>query len=436
MQTAFFSRADITPLPAPGAQPQRSAEVTTFPALDALLDEWTELFDRAECRNPFARPDFLIPWLRAFVADGDLRVTTIRDDRGVLAAVAPFYRQRVRLLPGVHVTKLELPGCGQHSQLPELAEILTLPAGRRALLRQVIEHLLATGGWDWIELSLTPTQGWFEPQWIPQQPAGQGNMVMHRGVRSCVVLPVGSGADALFGSLKRNIKESLRRARNRLARAGLEWSVEVIDRPGDELERAVGDLVRLHHARSRMPGHLTHMDYLGEAGDPEFLAEVVQPLAASGHLEANVLRVGEDTAAVLLTFRAGRATYFWLSGLDPAFWDYGCMTLLQADCIRRAASDGQAVVNLSVGPAPSKLRWSEDLEHWQDFSIVGARRRSRYAYMLHAYRRLGQTMRYALFYRNKTTPEGPSAVSLEGSPRSADSGLSGTPRQSPAEEVL
>ena len=88
------------------------------------MPEWRALYGRVGSRNPFANPDWIAPWLRAFVASGDLRVVTVRA-RDELRAVAPFYVARTRGKGVLPTMRFELPGTGIHSNLPELPEVLS-----------------------------------------------------------------------------------------------------------------------------------------------------------------------------------------------------------------------------------------------------------------------------------------------------------------------
>src|SRR5207248_3438696 len=101
----------------------------TFDDLDGLLPEWRALYGRVASRNPFANPDWIAPWLRAFLPSGDLRVVTVRA-RDELRAVAPFYVARTRGKGVLPTMRFELPGTGIHSNLPELPEVLTEVTGR------------------------------------------------------------------------------------------------------------------------------------------------------------------------------------------------------------------------------------------------------------------------------------------------------------------
>src|SRR5439155_16174787 len=90
---------------------------------------------------------------------------------GELLAVVPLHRSRIfdRPLPSSPFARVLRPlGLGRSPvEITELPEILTLdPSGKKLLpvvIRGLIDHV---DSWDWLELTLTPEQGWFDPEWI------------------------------------------------------------------------------------------------------------------------------------------------------------------------------------------------------------------------------------------------------------------------------
>ncbi len=110
---------------------------------------------------------------------------------------------------------------------------------------------------DWSEVTVPTAQGWFEPEWAYS--TGEP-VAFHRAqlARACVVLPLGGSWEATRGSLKRNLKESLRRSRNRLAKDGRPY--EVVAYIHDLDEAAVERFLTLHRQRSQHEASVTHAD--------------------------------------------------------------------------------------------------------------------------------------------------------------------------------
>ena len=369
------------------------ARFTTACALEGLLPEWTALYHATATSNPFAHPVWMATWARHFVAPDDLYVVVVRDSAGELVAVAPFYRCHIAVGPGHVAMQLHLFGAGQHASLTELPQIVIRPGLERAALRAIVGYLSErVDEWDWVELALTPEQGWVEPEWLPSDGLGRGSFALHKATRPCVVLPLPSSWEELRSGLKRNIKESLRRGANSLARAGHTWDV-VTPETTAELTRAVGALIALHGARARLQGTVRHDNYVARHADQAFLHDVARRMFTAGDLQVCLLRVDDAPTAARLLLHGHGATFLSLSGFAPAWAPYNVATTLTAACLRRAIDHDDGMVNLSSGPDVAKLRWSEQLELHQVFIMVGSRRRSRVAFALHWHLRAVYHMR-------------------------------------------
>ena len=96
------------------------------------------------------------------------------------------------------------------------------------MLRDIFRHLeINVPGWDWLEVTLAPDQGWFEPQWLPTAISREASVVIHKGSRPCVIVPLAESWAQTARTLKRNVRESIRRGTNRLARDDHSWRLAV-----------------------------------------------------------------------------------------------------------------------------------------------------------------------------------------------------------------
>jgi CelD/BcsL family acetyltransferase involved in cellulose biosynthesis len=240
-----------------------------------------------------------------------------------------------------------------------------------------------TRDWDWVELSMPPEHGWFEPDWLSGRDA-PGSFAVQAATYACVVMDLPDEPDALASALKRNVRESVRRSRNRLGRAANQVDVEILGESPASTRSAVGELFRLHRARADMAGRPAHENLIGSAAQEVFVQTVCQDLSRTGHGKVGLLKADGEAIAAVLLLRANGCVFFSASGMNPEWWDHGPMTLLQAECLRDAISAGDRSANLSIGPDVSKLRWSEKLELHNHFVIVGPRLRSQAAYAMYA----------------------------------------------------
>jgi len=355
------------------------APVRTWDQMEALMPEWEGLFSSVGVHNPLAHPGWLVAWSREYVSERDLLILVVRRG-GQLVGLAPFYRRRLGL-GRAGVTSLQLLGSGQRSRMVELPAVLTVPEDSRRVFRELFSYLDArSADWDWIEVTLAPDQGWFEPQWLGETTQERG-LVIHKGSRPCVVMRLPPDRGALLSGLKRNVRESIRRGANRLARQGHTWEM-VLPHDAATMDQALTTLIRLHRARSRTPGKASHPDYLRDDREVEFLMRAGRTLGPE-HLAPCLLHVdGEPVAGRLLMIANGTA-YTLASGFDPAWWDFGVATTLTAESIGWLIDTGCTEMNLSTGVDVAKLRWSEQVRTHEDFLVVGNGHWSRAAFALY-----------------------------------------------------
>jgi CelD/BcsL family acetyltransferase involved in cellulose biosynthesis len=350
--------------------------IRDFSALAEVRKEWATLHWDVTPGSPFEHPAWAETWAKYYVPEGDLECVAVRDraQDGSLIGFAPLYR-RHRRFAGRGATCIQPLGTGQNQALTEVVQVLSLPERTGDVLKAVLRHLESLPGWNWAQLSLGPTQGWLVPQWLDDQTKA---MIRHIKTRPCIVFDdLPSDMDGLRPRLKRNVRESVRRSRNRSAKIGGVTFRCASDMA--EIEAAVPKLVQLHRMRSSMPGKVEHPDILGGT-ESTFLAEAVRNLAVHGLARVYLAEHAGIPVAAQLVLSDARTDYVSVSGLNPEYWDLSLNTMLVFNALEQAVSQGRATLNLSTGPGVSKNRWSETVATYHDFAIVRSDRRSRWIY--------------------------------------------------------
>lgn len=350
--------------------------IETFAELESVLAEWSELHRAAGSGSPFEHPSWAATWARSFVGDGDLMSVAVRDRRGgKLVGFAPFYRRRHSSF-AAGATCVQPLGMGAGHALTEVSEILCAPGLTSKVLPAVIGHLEDVPGWNWLQLTLGPEQGWLVPQWLRDRASSS---VLHRGVRPCVLfrgLP--PTRPELVTALKRNVRESLRRGVNRTRKID-GFDLRVVSSP-DEVEEALAVVAGLHHQRAALSGKVSHSDLVADLDQQRFLRQAAGYLAADGLARVHLAAVGDRKVAGLLVMSDGSTDYVSLTGLDPVYWDLNLNTLLIFEALVAAGERGRTSMNLSTGPDVSKLRWSPEIATYHDFAVVRGDLRSQKLY--------------------------------------------------------
>lgn len=340
---------------------------------------WDALFEAQQgIANPFCAPEWVQTWYETFTAPEDRFVYTVRDGER-LVAVAPFFRSPVTASKVTLARRLQLVGAGQGGSLLEVPQILAAPGQEREALRAVVEtSLTAETGAHWAEVSVTPAMAWFEPQWVKNT---ERPIAFHRHQlsRDCVVVPLDGSWITTRSTLKRNVKESLRRSKNRLAKDGRPWTVH---QHTDTLDRAVVErFLQLHRSRALQENSSSkHPDAFADPRRREFMAAVLPRLGAQGRARILELELAGEVVASQLVLHAPGLTYIHSSGFTADVWNLGPVTFLQGEAISAAADRGERWINMSPGPNVAKLRWSEQLDVHHDFAYGAGPRSLRWRY--------------------------------------------------------
>jgi CelD/BcsL family acetyltransferase involved in cellulose biosynthesis len=335
--------------------------MTSLAEARAFTAEWAAFAEAAGAKNPFVHPDWMMPWAeRSVRSDEQIWLLAARQN-GYLVGVAPFYR---RSWASGLAHSMQPWGTGRNSDLIELPQLLLAQDQPRKVARALVGRLCAEAKlWDWALVPLEDSL-WFEPEWLPE---GGSIVVLNKVVRASVVRPIDTSGSLV---MKRNVRESIRRARNRLDRAYPgQWMVSRATSRSDILD-AFADLLSLHKARSHMAGKEMHANLLKQESSSSLLLAVLAASADRGGACIYRLLVGGNAVAALLVLRTAECSYFLLSGMSEASWEYSPVTLLQGYAIDDAIKLDHRLVNLSMGPDTAKMRWSEHVSVHPEFVLV------------------------------------------------------------------
>ncbi len=283
--------------------------------LDALKDEWRDLWERCPYATPFQSPEWLIPWWHAF-RPGRLKCLLLRE-RGRLAGFAPLYSDETGLL--------RLAGAGNSDYLDVLVE--------------------PGFGVDWIYEQARPAH--FQDL-RAESPLLRGSPPWAQVVEgeACPVLALPASVEQWKQALPRGIRRNLKRYGEKLGDVRFECS----DDPA-----WIEQLFRLHEARWRKlrdePGVLANETVV------EFHRAVVRGFAERGWLRFWIVHAGGRAAGIVYAFACRGRAYLYLGGFDPALARYGPGTLALGCAIECAIREGLREADFLRGGEKYKFEW-------------------------------------------------------------------------------
>jgi CelD/BcsL family acetyltransferase involved in cellulose biosynthesis len=386
---------------APNAGDLEVRVVVDLAAADGLAADWLELYLSSDLGNPNLHPQWVLAWYRTFVPARDVVLVTVHaGDR--LVGVAPLWR--MRLLPGrAGPSTLQLAGAGRHVLLSDTPGVLSAADTHRKVVKAVADRLTTVAGWSWLTLTLSPEQGWSDQLSVPGQ-----TCVVPRVGRTCVISELPPTVAAFESGLKRNVRESIRRSRNRLKKADSEWSLRRTQ-PGEPgFEAALVGLVALHRQRAQLAGHKRHANVFDDPRYAAFLTAAATSVAARDLMTIYTLLVGERVLAAQLVVHAPGTSMLLTSGMHPDGWDFSPMALITKEIICDEILAGRNRLNHSAGPDTGKLRWSEALVTHAEFGVVRTPLRHRTAFLAHSHLAVGAGLRREQM-RQRPAPAGAAA---------------------------
>jgi CelD/BcsL family acetyltransferase involved in cellulose biosynthesis len=342
--------------------------LTTIGEMERLAPEWRSLFDRVSDALPFVSYEWAFAWWKHLRrASGPLRDTlrlfVVRDSAGRVLAIAPMMRTEIRVA-GVCLVRILQP-IGTDPNITEVRGML-VSAGREAdVLEALARHVRQHGAGSWVQWCGIRRQG----DAVARLRAVQPTTTTKETPTFLLALP--SSWEEFRKAFPRNLRESLRKCYNSLARDSHEWTFRAVSDPS-ALRAAADRLIELHGVRAARVDTIRHRDCFEAPAARAFLHEVVALLGARGAVRAFQLEIAGEIVATRLAFVFGDRMYLYYSGYDQAWARYSVMTTVVAEALKHAIEHGIRSANLSTGPDESKMRWRPTAVDYLDERAVGS----------------------------------------------------------------
>ena len=303
------------------------------------------MFARAESATPFNTWLWMSTWWDLFGQGKALRVFVVRDGDQTIA-IAPFYAMIYRL--GPMRLRILLP-CGEGNDLTERIEMLVASSRRSDAIGQLASYLSSRRSRLWDLMMWTGVERCELPSMLRDLVCRDYQIPYE--VRS---LP-GSWTEFVTG-LNKSMRDNIKYYPRLLAHHGHAVRTHVASTP-QEIVPAIGEFLRLHHARAHLKHIPHHDDRFGEPLHQQFLHRVAPALAEAGMLRIALLAVDGINVASQITLEHAGTLYVYYSGFDPAWQQYSVGMIVTANCIQDATERGLREMDLLSGTGQFKRRW-------------------------------------------------------------------------------
>jgi CelD/BcsL family acetyltransferase involved in cellulose biosynthesis len=320
--------------------------------LERLAEEWDLLAAKTSPRVPFTSSTWALGWWRSFrraglLARDCLHAYALRDAEGRLVALAPMFLTR---RPGFGPALAhELQFFGADPYVTEWRGLVCTPERADDATKALAAHIENERPADFVQWRGLPAGS------EKQAPISNFRPQQGLGV-SVFYLDLPESWDAFRASLPRNVKESLRKCYNSLARDKHEYNLNVVSSEA-EAPRALDEFFRLHAMRADANDRLRHPDVFGDESRRAFLRAYCDAMARQNCLRIFQLVIAGQVVATRIGFLLGDEIYMYFSGYDLGWSRYSVMTTTVAEAIKWAIEQKLRIFNLSTGNDVSKTRW-------------------------------------------------------------------------------
>jgi CelD/BcsL family acetyltransferase involved in cellulose biosynthesis len=310
-------------------------EITSVDDLDSLRDDWSALCDRSPRATPFQRPEWLIPWGRAF-RPGEPWILAVRGAGG-LAALAPLL-----VYPNEGRRTVAFWGGG----ISDYCDVVADPEGEEEAVAALLDHLAARRGrWDVGDLEPVPAGS----PLLRIAPDGFDARTEPRDI--CPGLDLPDRVEDLREVVSTRQLANLRKYRRKAEALGELRLHTVDDRPWEEL---LDLLIHLHGARWQ---ELGETGVLGGDGLRAFHREVAAGFHARGRLGLYALCLDGRPLAALYGFREKDTFYCYMQGFDPEWAKLSPGAMVVGAVIEDAIRRGAKRIDFLRGREAYKYGW-------------------------------------------------------------------------------
>jgi CelD/BcsL family acetyltransferase involved in cellulose biosynthesis len=304
-------------------------------ALAAISSEWTGIVESDPSATPFHRPEWLIPWWRAF-GSGQLHALMFRFRQDRSAGFVPLF---------IHEwngrRQVTLAGNGVTDYLG-----LTHGPGAGSECARLTFDYLRGERWDVCDWADLPA----DPPLTEAVPADFGPVPCNDLPCTRAVLPRSAGEfeDALPHGLRRTLRLAQRRLEDR-------GPLKFETFRGDPGRRVIEELFRLHECRWAHRGGPESM--LDQPCVQRFLMEASARFSALGKLRLYALSHRGELAAVILALFDRSRAWGYITGMDPELARFSPGSLVLRYAIADAITEGAAAWEFLRGDEAYKFQW-------------------------------------------------------------------------------
>ncbi len=299
--------------------------IEDFDLLEKHIRAWEDLVDECLEPNPFYEPWMLMPALRSFTADKDVRVVLVfASDRGDLKLCGVFPLEKKARYKGLPVTAFTL---WQHIYCG-LCNPLIRVGYESECLDAFLDWLTSESGSALMEFNLVSGEGPFHELLSECLSRRNSQSVVGDSYTRAMFRPMQSSDAYVRTALNRGHRKDLRRRTRRLSETGL-LAYDALEPDGD-IDAWIEEYLRLEASGWKGKGGA----FACSDADKDYFAVIAKTAFEKGKLMMLALRLDGKAIAMKCNFIAKPGSFAYRIAFDENYAFYSPGVLLELENIR------------------------------------------------------------------------------------------------------
>ena len=304
--------------------------ITTYERFAAVKKEWDRLLFNSGQNCPFLTHQWFDAWWQSFGQDSELNILFFRDEKDLLAGIAPLLvaDEKLRFIASREVT--------------DYCDFISCVDKRIEFYENLLDHFFRNfSQYSCIELISIPESS-HTLSILPRLAAKHDLICVIEESESVPTLTLPGSYQEYIMSLGRKNRHELRRKIRKLESLGNVHVERVTE--SEKLSSAIREFVPLHKASSP-----AKQEFWQKQGMAEFFYELVHLFAIENWVELHMLYLEDRLIATLMNFLYEDTVYFYNIAYDIDYATYSPGFYLFDHSIKQAIAQGRKVADFLRG---------------------------------------------------------------------------------------
>jgi CelD/BcsL family acetyltransferase involved in cellulose biosynthesis len=329
--------------------------------LDATAEEWNELLNASQANTIFLTWEWMTTWLDTVYPDAHICIIMVRDSKGQLVAVAPFYFSELRLLGTIKYKCLRVIGDCQSGA--EYGDVIVRTGFEKSAM-SVVSQALMDNKKQWDCIFFTNVPGWTDASQRITNMCSQQKFIIHERTIKFSMSSIPETHDAFLKSLSRNRRKQIKEKTHQLEKR---HDVEFVScAPPEELPELLSHLFELHRKRWESVGQKG--SFVRRPPMQRFYEQFAPVALREGWLRLYALRLDGVVKAIQYGYAYNQAFHQLQEGFDPKILK-GLGNVLRNQVFQACIKEGLQEYDNLGGFTEHKRRWGAVPREGFDFFI-------------------------------------------------------------------